>query len=182
MGLVALKIYVVFQRSDLHQIVHLICCEIHKSRMIDVAQLLLRELSLPAMDADNSEKNSLYELIGGDAAVRALVDSFYDLMDLEPEFKLLRAMHPATLEGSRDKLYFFLSGWMGGPDLYTPRFGNAFLRARHLPFKIGSQERDEWLTCMLLAMRDLNYSEQTQDVLLNSLFGKADWMRNKTDE
>ncbi len=133
------------------------------------------------MNTENSEKHSLYELIGGDDALRALVDRFYDLMDLESEFKALRAMHPPTLEGSRDKLYFFLSGWMGGPDLYTPRFGNAFLRARHLPFKIGSQERDEWLTCMLLAMRDLHYSEETQDVLLTALFGTADWMRNKPD-
>ena len=168
-----------FTWSDVHQNAHLTCCEIHKCRAIDVAQL--RELSSSVMDTDNSDENSLYELIGGDAALRLLVDRFYDLMDLEPEFKSLRAMHPAVLDGSRDKLYFFLSGWMGGPDLYTPRFGNAFLRARHLPFKIGSQERDEWLTCMLLSMRDLNYSEQTQDVLLNSLFGTADWMRNKTD-
>ena len=81
------------------------------------------------MNTENSEKHSLYELIGGDDALRALVDRFYDLMDLESEFKALRAMHPPTLEGSRDKLYFFLSGWMGGPDLYTPRFGNEIGRA-----------------------------------------------------
>jgi hemoglobin len=72
----------------------------------------------------------------------------------------------------------FLFNYYNVNDLYTPRFGNAFLRARHLPFKIASQERDEWLTCMLLAMRDLNYSEATQDSLLNGLFGTADWMRN----
>lgn len=153
-------------------------CEFHKCRRIEIDQLRFCALSFVSMSTENSHETSLYELIGGDAQLRLLVDRFYDLMDLEPQFKALRAMHPATLDGSRDKLYFFLSGWMGGPDLYTPRFGNAFLRARHLPFKIASQERDEWLTCMLLAMRDLNYSEATQDILLNGLFGTADWMRN----
>jgi len=153
-------------------------CEFHKCRRIEIDQLRFCALSFALMSTENSNEHSLYELIGGDAELRTLVDRFYDLMDLESEFKALRAMHPATLDGSRDKLYFFLSGWMGGPDLYTPRFGNAFLRARHLPFKIASKERDEWLTCMLLAMRDLNYSEATQDKLLNGLFGTADWMRN----
>ena len=104
-----------------------------------------------------------------------------DLMDLEPEFAELRAMHPPTLDGSRDKLYHFLSGWTGGPDLYTPRYGNAFLRARHLPFSIGSKARDEWLTCMVLAMRDLGFDEKKQDILLNAFFRTADWMRNKSD-
>ena len=124
---------------------------------------------------------TLYQLVGGDDKLRELVDRFYDLMDLEPEFAELRAMHPPTLDGSRDKLYHFLSGWTGGPDLYTPRYGNAFLRARHLPFAIGSTARDEWLTCMVLAMRDLGFDEKKQDILLNAFFRTADWMRNKSD-
>ncbi len=124
---------------------------------------------------------TLYALIGGDAPLRALVDRFYDLMDLEPRFSALRAMHPPTLDGSRDKLYHFLSGWTGGPDLYTPRYGNAFLRARHLPFPIGSNERDDWLTCMVLAMQELGYDEPKQDALLAAFFRTADWMRNRQD-
>ena len=124
---------------------------------------------------------TLYQLVGGDDKLRELVDRFYDLMDLEPEFAELRAMHPPTLDGSRDKLYHFLSGWTGGPDLYTPRYGNAFLRARHLPFAIGSKARDEWLTCMVLAMRDMGFDEQKQDILLNAFFRTADWMRNRPD-
>lgn len=127
----------------------------------------------------DSAQPSLYALIGGDSKLRELVDRFYDLMDLEPAFSGLRAMHPASLEGSRDKLYLFLSGWSGGPDLYTPKHGHPFLRARHLPFAIGTAERDQWLTCMLLALRELGYEETTQDVLLNAFFGTADWMRNK---
>ena len=126
-----------------------------------------------------TEQATLYQLIGGNERLRELVDRFYDLMDLEPEFTALRAMHPPTLDGSRDKLYLFLSGWTGGPDIYTPVHGHPFLRARHLPFAIGTAERDQWLTCMLLAMRDMGYSESEQDVLLNAFFRTADWMRNK---
>lgn len=127
------------------------------------------------------QSQTLYDLIGGDVRVRELVDRFYDLMDLQPEFAVLRAMHPPSLDGSRDKLYHFLSGWSGGPDLYTPRYGNAFLRARHLPFAIGTSARDQWLLCMVLAMQDLGIEEDKQDILLQGFFKTADWMRNKPD-
>ncbi len=133
------------------------------------------------MTTSEQTQPTLYELIGGDALVRELVDRFYDLMDLEPDFAVLRAMHPASLDGSRDKLYHFLSGWSGGPDLYTPRYGNAFLRARHLPFAIGTSARDQWLMCMVLAMQGLGFEEEKQDILLNAFFRTADWMRNKPD-
>lgn len=133
------------------------------------------------MTTAEQPQTTLYDLIGGDARVRELVDRFYDLMDLEPDFAELRAMHPPALDGSRDKLYHFLSGWSGGPDLYTPRYGNAFLRARHLPFPIGSNARDQWLTCMLLAMQDLQITEEKQDILLQAFFRTADWMRNKPE-
>jgi hemoglobin len=133
------------------------------------------------MNQKASEQTTLYQQIGGDDKLRELVDRFYDLMDLEPQFAALRAMHPTTMEGSREKLYRFLSGWSGGPDIYTQKYGAPFLRARHLPFPIGAKERDEWLTCMLLAMRDLGYGEKKEDLLLEAFFGTADWMRNKSD-
>ncbi len=134
------------------------------------------------MNQKASEQSTLYQQIGGDDKLRELVDRFYDLMDLEPQFAALRAMHPTTLEGSRENLYRFLSGWSGGPDIYTQKYGAPFLRARHLPFPIGSKERDDWLTCMLLAMRELGYGEEKEDLLLEAFFGTADWMRNKMDE
>ena len=131
------------------------------------------------MNQKASEQSALYQQIGGDDKLRELVDRFYDLMDLEPQFAALRAMHPTTLEGSREKLYRFLSGWSGGPDIYTQKYGAPFLRARHLPFPIGTKERDDWLICMLLAMRELGYGEEKEDLLLEAFFGTADWMRNK---
>ena len=144
---------------------------------------IMRGMTNPDTPKDNAQDNSgsLYGLVGGDQKLRELVDRFYDLMDLEPDFAALRAMHPPSLDMSRDKLYHFLSGWTGGPDLYTPRYGNAFLRARHLPFAIGTSARDQWLTCMVLAMQECEISEDKQDILLEAFFRTADWMRNKPD-
>jgi hemoglobin len=120
-----------------------------------------------------------YERLGGEPGVRALVDRFYDLMDLEPRFAELRALHPSTLEGSRDKLFWFLCGWLGGPNHYIERFGHPRLRARHLPYAIGIAERDQWMACMLQAMAEQQVDEALAQRLAEALFGTADWMRNK---
>ena len=120
-----------------------------------------------------------YERLGGEPGVRALVDRFYDLMDLEPGWAELRALHPSTLDGSRDKLHWFLCGWLGGPPLYTDRFGHPMLRARHLPFSIGIKERDQWLACMQRAMSELAVDPALAQRLAESFFGTADWMRNR---
>jgi hemoglobin len=125
------------------------------------------------------EPTTLFSLIGGAAPLRALVDRFYDLMELEPTFAELRALHPATLEGSRDKLYWFLTGWSGGPDLYIERFGHPRLRARHLPYPIGLSVRDQWLACMASAMQDCALDDALSERLLESFSQTADWMRNR---
>lgn len=122
---------------------------------------------------------SPFERIGGEAAVRALVDRFYDLMDLDPAYAELRALHPTALDGSRDKLFWFLCGWLGGPSHYTDRFGHPMLRARHLPFSIGIRERDQWLACMQQAMQEMKVETALAQRLAESFFGTADWMRNR---
>ena len=120
-----------------------------------------------------------YELLGGDAAVRALVDRFYDLMDLEPRTPTCAACTAATWARARDKLYWFLSGWLGGPDHYIERFGHPRLRARHLPFAIGVRERDQWLACMNQAMVECGVDEDLRVRLLQAFFQTADWMVNR---
>jgi len=128
---------------------------------------------------DQENTPTLYDIIGGETRLRELVDRFYDLMDLEPQFAALRAMHPPSLDGSRDKLFWFLSGWSGGPNHYIERFGHPRLRARHLPFSIASNERDQWLRCMALAMHELDMPDALQERLIHSFFQTADWMRNR---
>ena len=120
-----------------------------------------------------------FELLGGEPAVRALVERFYDLMDLEPAYAELRATHGSTLDDARQKLFWFLCGWLGGPDHYIERFGHPRLRARHLPFSIGVLERDQWVACMAQAMRETAVPEALRQRLEQSFFQTADWMRNR---
>ena len=126
-----------------------------------------------------SGQATLFEGLGGEAGLRALVDRFYDLMDLEPAFAELRALHPTTLEGSRDKLFWFLCGWTGGPDHYIERFGHPRLRARHMPFPIGIRERDQWMACMVQAMHERGVESALAARMGEALFSTADWMRNR---
>jgi hemoglobin len=122
---------------------------------------------------------SPYERLGGEPAVRKLVDRFYELMDTLPAAEAIRALHPADLAGSRDKLFKFLSGWLGGPPLYIEEFGHPRLRARHLPFPIGASERDAWLLCMEQALAETEMEELLRAHLLQSLRKTADHMRNR---
>ena len=119
-----------------------------------------------------------FDLVGGEPAVRKLAERFYDLMDEDPDFYGIRKLHPATLDGSREKLFKFLMGWLGGPPLYEQEFGHPRLRARHLPFAIASGERDQWMTCMMRAMTDAGIDEHLRKRLAQSFFQTADWMRN----
>jgi hemoglobin len=122
-----------------------------------------------------------YELLGGETGLRALVDRFYDLMDLEPAFAGVRSLHPSVLDGSREKLFLFLSGWLGGPALYLARYGHPMLRARHLPFPIGTAERDQWMQCMIRAMEETGVEAGLREALARAFAGTADWMRNRPE-
>ncbi len=127
-----------------------------------------------------SDTPTAFDALGGESAVRALVDRFYDLMDLEADYAGIRALHPPELDTSRDKLFWFLCGWLGGPSHYIERFGHPRLRARHLPFPIGISERDQWLACMAQAMRELDIDPALSDRLVEAFHGTADWMRNRS--
>jgi len=120
-----------------------------------------------------------YQRLGGERAVRQLVGRFYELMDHLPETYGIRKLHPESLAGSADKLFMFLSGWLGGPQLFVEKFGHPRLRQRHLPFSIGNTERDQWMMCMRQAM-----DEQVDDASLRAALDKAltelaDFMRNQ---
>ncbi|TWU51578.1 group II truncated hemoglobin [Rubripirellula reticaptiva] len=120
-----------------------------------------------------------YDRLGGETGLRQLVDRFYDLMSELPAAEPIRAMHADDLTDSRAKLFKFLSGLFGGPSLYIQEFGHPMLRARHLPFAIGENERDQWLLCMNQAVDELVVDKQLVLQLKNAFFRTADHMRNK---
>ena len=130
-----------------------------------------------------SSPQSLFDLLGGEPEatkqIRAIVEAFYDVMDSDDKAKTIRHMHPEDLTSSREKLFMFLCGWTGGPQLYTERYGHPFLRRRHLPFKIGEEERDQWIYCMTKGLFNLKMEEEKIKALLNALYPITDFMRNQ---
>ena len=128
-----------------------------------------------------SNKSTFYELLGGTERVRDLVETFYDIMDSDPRVAPIRALHQPDLTEAREKLFMFLTGWTGGPQLYIERYGHPMLRRRHLPFTIGEPERDQWMYCMIKAMQTLSIDENVMQKLAEQLYGVADFMRNKAE-
>lgn len=122
-----------------------------------------------------------YELIGGAERVRELVDRFYDHMDALPEATKIRDLHARSLRGSREKLFLFLSGWLGGPDLYVEKYGHPRLRRRHMPFSIGREERDQWLLCMDKALDEMELDPGLRNYLAQNFWRTADHMRNQPE-
>ena len=121
---------------------------------------------------------TLYEEIGGALPLRELVDRFYDHMAALEETRGIRDLHPEDLASSREKLFMFLSGWSGGPELYRERHGHPRLRARHAPFPIGDSERNQWLLCMLRALQDSGLPKELSRELMESFTSIASFMRN----
>lgn len=133
------------------------------------------------MTDNTSPVPTVFEQLGGEPAIRRLVDLFYDRMEQSPDYAGIRRMHPKDMSETRDKLFWFLCGWFGGPQHFVERFGHPRLRARHLPFSIGVDERDQWLACMREALVDFGLSEPSVAALMSQFSPTADWMRNRSE-
>jgi hemoglobin len=114
-------------------------------------------------------KNTPYEIISGEQTLLNLVDRFYFYMDTLPEAKGIRAIHQRNLSSAKAKLFKFLSGWLGGPNLFIEEFGHPMLRARHLPFVIGESERDQWMLCMNKALAELSLHAEMKHTIQQAL-------------
>ena len=140
-------------------------------------------MALDKIEEVGSSKATFFELLGGEEqgmeTFRNLVETFYDIMDSDPKAQPIRAMHPADLTSAREKLFMFLTGWTGGPQLYIERYGHPMLRKRHLPFAVDESARDQWMYCMIKAMHQLKMDETLMTKLAEQLYGVADFMRNQ---
>jgi hemoglobin len=133
----------------------------------------------PQLPLHQVPANPHYQAIGGEAAVRRLVDRFYALMDELPQAQAIRAMHPADLGHAKERLVMFLSGWLGGPPLYADRFGQPRLRRDHLRFPIDEAARDAWMACMTQALEEQVADPALRAQLVASFYKTADFLRNQ---
>ncbi len=131
------------------------------------------------MTGPSQETQTPYERLGGEAVLRQLVERFYELMNTLPEARPIRKLHAADLGGAKDKLFKFLSGWLGGPDLFVQEYGHPRLRARHFPFPIGVEERDQWMLCMDKALDETPMEGDLREALRQALAQTATHMINQ---
>lgn len=122
-------------------------------------------------------KDVSYKTAGELEGISRLVDAFYTYMDTVEEAKHIRSLHPEDLDFSREKLTFFLCGWLGGPRLYQEKYGPINIPAIHQSLGVGTSERDTWLSCMELAIADQDYSESFKTYLLEKLSIPAERIR-----
>lgn len=126
-------------------------------------------------------QTSPYELLGGEPTIRRLTKRFYELMDELPEAAACRAIHQPSLESAQEKLYEYLTGWLGGPPLFTDKYGHPMLRARHMPFAIGKAEADGWVACFIRAWMEIVPPGPLADTILVRVHDLARHMRNKVE-
>ncbi len=122
-------------------------------------------------------EDASYQAAGQLQGITELVSAFYDYMDTLPEAEVIRKMHPTDLTLSKDKLTLFLSGWLGGPRLYSQKYQPISIPQVHRHLAVASKERDAWLLCMHKAAQDQPYSESFKKYLLEQLFVPAERIR-----
>ena len=128
-------------------------------------------------NAKFGEGDATYQAVGGAEGLLDLVNSFYDVMEVLPQAKEIREMHPDDLEVSRDKLYCFLSGWMGGPRLFSEKYGPIAIPRAHAHLVVNEAERDAWLACMHEALEKFDYPEDFKKYLMIQLRVPAERIR-----
>lgn len=120
-----------------------------------------------------------YHLLGGEEGVRRLATTFYDVMAELPQAAEIRHMHAENMDEIKQKLFEYLSGWMGGPRLYAEKYGTVCLTKPHQPYAINANHRDQWLLCMDEALERVGASEQVKAMLKEPMYGIADMIRNR---
>ena len=122
-------------------------------------------------------EDSLFSRVG-EANIALLVDKFYDLVFADERISHLFKTDKALI---KEKQRLFLTQFLGGPPLYSQRYGHPQLRARHLPHPIGEDDAVAWLQCMSAAITQLELSEKLREELFQRFIQTALFMVNRED-
>ena len=121
---------------------------------------------------------SPYQQLGGSEGIRQLASEFYQAMDELSATAEIRAMHADNLDEIKEKLFEYLSGWLGGPALYSQQYGTVCLTEPHSHYQITAAHRDQWLACMDKALERINASDEIKHMLKQPMFELADLVKN----
>jgi hemoglobin len=126
-------------------------------------------MTTPQTEGVAAPRQTPYDLIGGAPAIQAIVDRFYDLVETEPRFLRLRAMHETDLEPMRRSLASFLSFWFGGPQEWRPAKSGACVMAAHAHFLIDHDHAQQWIDAMSIAIADNGVEPQLAATIKNAM-------------
>ena len=132
----------------------------------------------PMSEYEASHGMSIYDAMGGESGLQAVVAAFYRHMADDADLRELRVLHN-DLAHAETRLFEFLSGRFGGPNLYWERHGHPRLRRRHMPFAIGAVERDQWLLGMQRALDEQAVNAELASVLMGFFTHIAHKMQNR---
>lgn len=124
-----------------------------------------------------------YEALGEEDGIKTLVKEFYEIMNTDPKAINCKNVHPLNDAGMipleiQEKLFYFLSGFSGGPQLFMQKIGPPKMRMRHAHVKIGTREREEWLYCMREALKNKKLSKKEYYLIFNSFIALAHRIQN----
>ncbi len=129
-------------------------------------------------------ETSPFELLGGEALVLALAQTFYDEMEThEPALAKLHQMdeNGRVTQDSRDRFALFLVGWLGGPQTYMERHGHPRLRMRHARVPIDTEMARAWVRAMIRAMDVHGVEGEIREFLEVRFAEVAAFLRNRPD-
>jgi len=146
------------------------------------------------MNSVDVTKQTPYELLGGEEIVRELSNAFFNAMDQLPEMQRLRAMHGKELCEIKQKMYEYLTGWLGGANLYFEKYGTnisdkplrpysvaglVYLHKAHQNHHITTIERDQWIRCMDYALDMIQASQEIKKLIMTEIVQLADLIKNQ---
>jgi hemoglobin len=124
----------------------------------------------------SENQQTLYDLIGGEATFRRLVDTFYAKVEADD---VLRAIFPEDLESGKEYQFLFLMQYWGGPIRYSEERGHPRLRMRHSPYAITEDLRDRWVQYMLEAIDEVGIQEPARSQMREYFEQGATFMINR---
>jgi hemoglobin len=113
---------------------------------------------------------TLYDALGGEPAIRQIVETFYPIVQRDPK---IGPLFPEDIDPVKEKQFLFLTQFFGGPPLYSMQYGHPMMRARHLHVPITVERADAWLDCMREALTRIGIDPELKEIVLERLKGPA---------
>jgi hemoglobin len=108
---------------------------------------------------------TVLDKLGGEDALRELVEHFYDLVEARPEGAQIVRLHMDGhgIAATREQQFNFLCGFFGGRQYFKELHGHMNVKLIHEHIPILQKDAEDWLTLMDQALADLGHTGPNVD-------------------